>query len=233
MKESTFETKIDIKNILPEGIDILKGIGYIDRSAPDVILDLVDRLIIESERYANIKGGYYIFDNGSVNVGTGNFELKNIEFSAGKIITKQLTKSTSMAFLAVTIGNEFDHWIKGLFDSGDPLKGYIVDTIGSELAENAADLVEELIVDEVKKKNLGCTNRYSPGYCGWNVSEQHKFFSLLPQKFCDIELSESALMKPIKSVSAAVGIGKDCQKKDYNCTLCSMEDCYKRSKVST
>jgi cobalamin-dependent methionine synthase I len=136
-----------------------------------------------------------------------------------------------MAFLVVTLGSKFDKWIKELFDSGDPLKGYIADTIGSEMAENAADIVENMIVEETKKFRRGCTNRYSPGYCGWNVSEQKKFFSLLPDQFCGIKLSDSALMNPIKSVSAVIGIGEDCEKKDYQCSLCSLEDCYKRKRM--
>ena len=67
---------------------------------------------------------------------------------------------------------------------------------------------------------LNSTNRYSPGYCGWHVSEQHKFFAFLPQNYCGIELSDSALMKPVKSVSAIIGIGKDCSKRKTTIVLC-------------
>jgi hypothetical protein len=74
------------------------------------------------------------------------------------------------------------------------------------------------------------TNRYSPGYCGWDVSDQHKLFSLLPNNFCGIKLTENALMIPIKSVSAVIGIGKNVERKDYQCSICEIEFCYKRGK---
>ncbi|MCK7538940.1 MAG: hypothetical protein MZV63_52410 [Marinilabiliales bacterium] len=45
------------------------------------------------------------------------------------------------------------------------------------------------------------TNRFSPGYCGWDVAEQHKLFSFFKDNFCGITLTESALMNPVKSVS--------------------------------
>ena len=98
------------------------------------------------------------------------------------------------------------------------------------VTESAADIVESEVNKEANENGLKCTNRYSPGYCGWNVFEQHKFFSFLPDKFCGIELSESALMTPVKSVSAVIGIGKNCEKKEYQCSLCSLENCYKRNR---
>ena len=51
----------------------------------------------------------------------------------------------------------------------------------------------------VAPEGLRITNSYSPGYCGWNVSEQHALFSLLPEGFCGVRLCESGLMLPIKS----------------------------------
>jgi len=52
------------------------------------------------------------------------------------------------------------------------------------------------------------TNRYSPGYCGWDVTEQHKLFQLMPENYCGIKLTPSALMDPVKSISGIIGIGK-------------------------
>ena len=121
-----------------------------------------------------------------------------------------------------------DDWIKQFFINNDPLKGYVADTIGSELVESTADIVETRITEAIKRLDMNCTNRYSPGYCGWDVSEQHKLFSLLPAGFCGVKLTPSALMTPIKSISGIIGIGPLCRKKEYQCSLCDLKDCYKR-----
>ena len=227
---SAVELKIDFDNVRPATKTIIECMGYGSNSNQELVLSNTEELIKESEKFAKVIGGYKLFEDNSIKIESGKLELNNISFHLDKIIAKQLTKCTSIAFIVVTLGKKYDDWINQYFKRGDPFQGYIADTIGSEMVENAADYIESLVENETKKIDLNSTNRYSPGYCGWNVSEQHKFFSLLPQNFCGIELSESALMNPVKSVSAIIGIGKDCEKKDYQCSLCSMENCYKRNR---
>ncbi len=115
-------------------------------------------------------------------------------------------------------------------NDGDMLKGYIIDIAASELVEKTTDLLESELLKIVSRKNFGVTNRYSPGYCGWNVNDQHKLFSFLPDNFCGVSLTDSALMLPIKSISAVIGIGANSEKEDYQCSLCDTDFCYKRDK---
>jgi len=75
---------------------------------------------------------------------------------------------------------------------------------------------------------MSLSNRYSPGYCGWPVSDQHILFSLFPEGFCGIELNGSALMTPLKSVSGVIGIGPALRREEYDCGICDMQDCVRR-----
>ena len=227
---SVIEIKIEFEKVKPSSKIIMECMGYRNGNSDEVIQKNTDDLIVESEKYAEVNGGYKLFEDNSITVEDGKLQLQDTAFQLDKIIAKQLRKSTSIAFIAVTLGKKYDEWINHYFKIGDPYKGYIADTIGSEMVENAADIIESIVEKEAVKLGLNSTNRYSPGYCGWQVSEQHKFFSFLPDKFCGIELSESALMSPVKSVSAIIGLGKNCEKKDYHCSLCSMENCYKRNR---
>jgi cobalamin-dependent methionine synthase I len=72
------------------------------------------------------------------------------------------------------------------------------------------------------------TSRYSPGYCGWHLSEQRKLFRLLGDSPCGIELSDVCLMKPIKSISGIIGVGRNVKEKQYGCRYCEMETCYRK-----
>jgi len=227
---STIEIKIDFDKVKPSSKTIMECMGYRNGNYDEVIQKNTDVLIVESEKYADVIGGYKIFEDNSISVEAGKLTLHDTTFQLDKIIAKQIRKCTSIAFVAVTLGKKYDEWINQYFKNGDPFQGYVADTIGSEMVENAADIIELVVEKEAIKIGLNGTNRYSPGYCGWHVSEQHKFFSFLPDKFCGIELSESALMSPVKSVSAIIGLGKECEKKDYQCSLCSMENCYKRNR---
>lgn len=227
---SAIEIKIDFDRIKPTTNTIMECMGYRDGKNQEMIFSSTEELIKKSAQHAEVIGGYRLIEENSIAVESGKMLVNNEMFQLDKIIAKQLSNCTSIALLAVTLGKKYDDWINQYFKNGDPFLGYIADTIGSEMVENAADVIESIIENEANKLGLNCTNRYSPGYCGWNVFEQHKFFSFLPEKFCGIELSESALMNPVKSVSAIIGLGKNCQKKDYQCSLCSMENCYKRDR---
>jgi hypothetical protein len=80
-----------------------------------------------------------------------------------------------------------------------------------------------------KFHNLGISNRFSPGYCNWDVSEQHLLFQLLPENACGISLNDRALMTPIKSVTGVLGIGNGIERKEYKCSFGSKIDCIMRT----
>ncbi|MGB8489498.1 MAG: vitamin B12 dependent-methionine synthase activation domain-containing protein, partial [Bacteroidales bacterium] len=130
-----------------------------------------------------------------------------------------------------TAGEEIGIRSKKAMKEGDLLTGYVYDVIGSEIAEAAADLMQERLGLSVSQEGKKTTNRYSPGYCGWDVAEQHKLFSLIPENFCGIRLTPSALMDPIKSISGFIGVGERVKTNQYLCKICNMRDCiYKRKK---
>ena len=110
------------------------------------------------------------------------------------------------------------------------MKGYVVDVVGSEIVEKAMDKIQENLASDMQTLGLGITNRYSPGYCDWQVSEQQKLFTFFPENYCGIRLSKTSLMYPIKSVSGLIGIGKNAERKGYSCDFCRMKDCLYRKK---
>jgi cobalamin-dependent methionine synthase I len=110
----------------------------------------------------------------------------------------------------------------------DFLKGYIFDIVGTEIVEAAADLMQGDLEKNMRDSGKKITNRYSPGYCGWDVTEQHKLFQLMPENYCGIKLTPSALMDPIKSISGIIGIGENVKNNPYTCRLCNQNDCVYR-----
>ena len=102
--------------------------------------------------------------------------VEHITFHLGKIITRQLRKSESFVFFVATAGYDFERFQQTLRQENDPLKNYIADTIGSVIAEKTADCMELALEKYIASQEWKHTNRFSPGYCGWHVSE-HIFFS--------------------------------------------------------
>ena len=89
---------------------------------------------------------------------------------------------------------------------GDSLAAWIADAIGSWAAEAAADAVTDR-VSAYAGPGEAVTLRYSPGYCGMEISQQRVLFGLVDAEAAGITLLPSMLMQPLKSVSGIVGLG--------------------------
>jgi len=152
------------------------------------------------------------------------------DFETGPIIKKQLKGSDAYAFFICTCGQEFAAYQEQLKTEGDMVKVYIADALGSVIAEKCADEMEENLQESIEKLGWYHTNRFSPGYCGWHVSQQQILFPLFKGETCGVSLTDSSLMLPIKSVSGIIGVGKDVRRLDYTCGLCQFEKCFKRKR---
>lgn len=151
-------------------------------------------------------------------------------FELGNIITRQLRNSEAYACFICTSGQEFSDYQQRLKQEGDMVKVFIADTLGSVLAECCADCMEKSLQSSIDKLGWLHTNRFSPGYCGWHVSQQQLLFPLFGGETCGVQLTDSSLMLPIKSVSGIIGLGKKVRHLDYSCGLCNYAKCYKRKK---
>lgn len=152
------------------------------------------------------------------------------DFNMGKIILRQLRGSEAYTFFICTSGVEYEDYQQQLMKQGDMVRVFIADALGSVIAEHCADRMEEGLQESIDKLGWHHTNRFSPGYCGWHVSEQQLLFPQFKGQTCGVTLTDSSLMLPIKSVSGIIGLGKEVRHLDYTCGLCNFDKCYKRKK---
>ena len=150
------------------------------------------------------------------------------DFAIGKIIERQLRGAEAYALFICTAGQEYEDYQKRLKEEGDMVRVFIADALGSVIAEKMADRMETALQESIDKLGWNHTNRFSPGYCGWNVSQQQLLFPMFKGETCDVSLTESSLMVPIKSVSGIIGLGPKVRHLDYTCGLCDLKDCFRR-----
>lgn len=154
-------------------------------------------------------------------------------FNVGRIITRQLRGASQYGVFVCTAGMSYQLLQDRLMQEGDMVRVFVADAVGSVIAECVADRMQESMAKYVADLGYSHTNRFSPGYCGWHVSEQQRLFSLFPQPSpCGVSLTDSSLMLPIKSVSGIIGIGKNVRYLNYTCGLCNYSKCYKRKQRS-
>jgi hypothetical protein len=230
IEKNVFEVSINYSDLRLDKKEIELTLGYLDNTIPKHFSELIDEIISHLPDKCKIKAGYCIAEIDKNKAKADGLKASDKFFKMDKIVTGQLSKAEWIAFFVCTIGPGMEQWSKKCLEKGDPATAYLIDTVASNTVENVADSLHDLISREMDKKGLKVTNRYSPGYCDWSVSEQHLLFSFFPKNFCEITLTDSSLMLPIKSISGVVGIGKDVKWKEYLCDKCGMKDCTYRSK---
>lgn len=221
----TYEVPLEFSDLTILDSEIYLHLGYADAAPSQGVRAIVEELWDELKYICRPRFGYRILLG---RVESKKLYLLDVEFDPQPIISHQLSKGDEFAIVIGTIGAEMDIWIRNHRVDADIMKAFVADGFGSLLAEAIVAYGLKYIENLQAQKGLKITKSYSPGYCGWDVSQQRKLFSLLPPEFCGVTLCESSLMLPIKSVSAVIGIGADVVKRDYGCALCNKKDCYKR-----
>jgi hypothetical protein len=175
------------------------------------------KVLYTTKKIRKIEGGTLALE--------GDIKLKSAK------ISKTLGKCDRITFFLATIGEQVDDVIKTSLRKKRLSDAYIYDAIGSAAVEATVEDFQNRMDSKVKVKNQRTTLRFSPGYCDWKIREQKKVFSILKNDLIEVDLNESYLMAPRKSVSGVFGIGdsKVIDKKESNpCRLCGMHACVAR-----
>jgi len=176
------------------------------------------RLLFIKERIKKAEGGRVYLD--------GGMSLKSPKLS------RVLRDSEEMVCFITTIGGGIDSEINAMMRQGHLSDAFIMDALGSVAVESVAEQFHRLMQSRYGEKNKAVTLRFSPGYCDWPIEEQRKLFELFDSNTAGIELKDSWLMIPRKSISAAFGVYPvhgSAPPSPYNpCADCSKIDCSAR-----
>ena len=147
-----------------------------------------------------------------------------------RVIADLLRLSSKVAFFISTIGPHLENMASKLADDAMIVQSYLLDAIGSCLAESLAGFVECEIASYGSSLGLSISRRFSPGYCDWDISQQEIVFRILRDEELEVEPSGNHLMTPQKSVSGIIGIGTiESEIGDYNpCKTCNKHSCIGR-----
>jgi len=136
----------------------------------------------------------------------------------------------------VTIGPALEEAVKAHHHAGELSRSLVLNAYGSAAVEVAADAANEIIRKEFERRELRCSRRFSPGYGGWEVSEQRWILEGLEAERLGVSLTEGCMMVPHKSSTFAVNVGVSPRemRHDNACDSCGLTTCnYRRQTVVT
>jgi hypothetical protein len=131
-----------------------------------------------------------------------------------------------------TVGDAIEDRVRELWDQRELPLAVMLDSVGSAAAESLAEYANDLLCQAAIPAGLKVTNRISPGYAGWDTTEQAALFTLCPGGSIGVVLNGSCVMTPGKSISFLVGVGPEARVDHYftQCRRCWMSDCaYRRA----
>lgn len=169
----------------------------------DAVFEECRKALLEAAvcRYALVKTEVVVTEN------TCCFDTFSIE---SRDLAKNLGGCDEAWLMGVTIGPGVDRLLARLAVKS-PAKHFITDAYASALVEALADKAEEL-VKTAEKTNSGVSEsrtrpRYSPGYGDCRIENQRGLLERLrAKKRLGISLDEACFMKPVKSITAIIGV---------------------------
>jgi len=207
---------------------ILNRIGYSPETMPESIRKRINKLITTGleiihvdfvERIAKI-----------INWKTDSITGEEIRINSSKwsILLNHIKSPELLCCFVLTLGESLDRLIDekkkdSLFDA------YVLDALGSLMAEQAADQMETSISNRSSFKNYEWSHRFSPGYCDWELaSGQTAIFQFLQPETIGVKSMPSGTIIPEKSISAVM-IGAKKMEMKSPCLFCKDQHCkYRR-----
>lgn len=156
-----------------------------------------------------------------------------IEFSSTKL-SRALSRCVEAVCFVATIGDEIETEINRLTAQNRLSDAFILDTMGSLLTEGLVNRFQQDMQSRYRREGKATSLRFSPGYCDWSIEEQKKLFRLFDEDVLEVELSDTCLMSPRKSVSGIFGISSKGSRgwvSAHNpCRECAQKGCTERRK---
>lgn len=201
--------KIPVTDVIPEVSAVLEAQGIPAWRQPNEQIQQLARDSIAIYRHHAQPAGMFIeIPRGDF---TNVFEGEGLNDDASPV--KPIAgASETLALYAVTLGKNVSDEISRLFRTNDFALGSMLDSTASEGAEMAAQAVQnayrQFLNESHRYNHHTGILRFSPGYCGWDISGQKRLFAYLSPADIGITLNDSFLMQPLKSISGVIISGK-------------------------
>ncbi len=183
----------------------------------------------------------------SLELKSGSARIGGIEFSS-KRLREILSEADahSLLLVAVSAGKECEEHARALWNDDKPDEYFFVESYGSAVVEQLITVASSHICAWADENKMAALPHFSPGYSGWDISEQLPLWDLFQKNLGgafpgELEVLDSGMLRPKKSLLAVIGLTHDLEKarrfkKLIPCEDCSLPNCryrrapYKRSR---
>jgi hypothetical protein len=162
-------------------------------------------------------------------IGVESFRHETVSLAGGgklqgPLVASQLAGSTELIVALCTVGEALSTYASNRFND-DPVRSLALDGLASASAEALAESACRRFEELAEADGLKVTMPLNPGMIGWPLDAgQAQLFALMDGGEIGVTLGAGGLMRPLKSLSLVVGIGRDLAPNGCTCDYCSMRD---------
>ena len=182
----------------------------------------------------------YANETGALELREGKVRMGAMQFSSKRLHDLFAEARAHGAVLtAVSAGKECEEHALSLWNDGKPDEYFFLKVFGSAVVEHLITTASGRICSWADEKQMAVLPHFSPGYSGWDISDQVKLWDLFgqhPGRFPgQLEVLESGMLKPEKSLLAVFGLTRDLESarrfaRLIPCENCSLPNCrYRRA----
>jgi hypothetical protein len=123
------------------------------------------------------------------------------------LLSSVLQQAKELAVAVCTIGPRLEGQASDYFNQGEPLRGTLLDGIGSAAVDSLTEEVCKLVAEKAATRGYEVSSPINPGMPGLPITAQRQLLKLVPAREIGVNLTSSGIMVPRKSASMVMGIG--------------------------
>jgi len=125
----------------------------------------------------------------------------------GPLLPSVLAEAKELVAMVCTIGPKLEEKVADCFGKNEPLRGLLLDGIGSAAVDSLTQEVCKFMASEALSRGYQASSPINPGMPGLPITEQWQILELVPAEEIGVSLTSSGMMVPRKSVSMVIGLG--------------------------
>jgi hypothetical protein len=204
--------------------NILRRQGIRQRSSRPEITTTTEKLLSEIQELCLLEPAAAYNTCSVSKVSHDRIGLNNGMEIMGASLASFFSESRELAVVVCTIGPKLEKRVTDYLSGREPLRGLLLDGIGSAAVDSLAQEACNLIQNEASLRGYQAGSPFSPGTPGFPITEQWQLFRLVPAEEIGVRLTASGLMVPRKSISMIIALGKHVtiRKRGEACARCNL-----------
>jgi hypothetical protein len=179
----------------------------------------------------NGKPWVYARQAAALEVSDGRLKVDGIEFTSKRIHDQLIdARAQSVVMVAVSAGKRLEERARQLWKEEKPDEYFFMEVYGSAVVEHLITTTGARLCEWGDQQRMAVLPHYSPGYPGWDISDQGGLLRLIRQRKRhdfpeEIRVLESGMLRPKKSLLALFGITPHLERVQRLTTLVPCENC--------